>query len=183
MVDDGAVFGVVDDLHGDKLGAEGQNVELGTCGRVLRHHLWDGLAFHAPAGELEYGHAIFLCLSGCGENFFIRILNCIMLKWLISNICIFTPSNLSQILNVLNMFFNHIITFLRHEADVSLLGLPVQVTSDFKVLLKTKSSVEGLLYTCLTTFNLKLPCVLSTLKMQCFILNLITLLNLVCTVV
>lgn len=67
VVDDGAVFGVVDDLHGDKLGAEGQNVELGARGCVLRHHLRYGLAFHAPAGELEHGHAVFLSLSGCGK--------------------------------------------------------------------------------------------------------------------
>lgn len=64
VVDDGAVFGVVDDLHGDELGAEGQDIELSTCGFVLGHHLRNGLALHTPAGELEDSHAILLCLSG-----------------------------------------------------------------------------------------------------------------------
>lgn len=63
VVDDGAMFGVVDDLHGDELGTEGQDVELGTRGLVLSHHLWDGLTLHTPAGELEDGHAILLSLS------------------------------------------------------------------------------------------------------------------------
>lgn len=30
MVDDGAMLGEVDDVHGDKLGAEGHDVELST---------------------------------------------------------------------------------------------------------------------------------------------------------
>lgn len=77
VVDDGAVFGVVNDLHGNELGAEGQNVELGTRSLVLRHYLRDGLALHTPAGELEHGHAIFLRLSGCGKKE-IKFLNCIM---------------------------------------------------------------------------------------------------------
>lgn len=63
VVDDGAVFRVVDDLHGDELGAEGQDVELGASGRVLSHHLWDGLALYTPAGELEDGNTILLRLS------------------------------------------------------------------------------------------------------------------------
>lgn len=65
VVDDGAVFGVVDDLHGDELGAEGQDVELSTSGLVLSHHLRDGLALHTPAGELEDGNAILLRFSCC----------------------------------------------------------------------------------------------------------------------
>lgn len=64
VVDDGAVFGVVDDLHGDELGAEGQDVEFGACGFVLGHHILNGLALQTPAGELEDGDAILLCLSG-----------------------------------------------------------------------------------------------------------------------
>lgn len=62
VVDDGAVFGLVDDLHGDELGAEGQDVELGAGGLVLGHNLRDGLALHTPAGELEDGDAILLRL-------------------------------------------------------------------------------------------------------------------------
>jgi len=68
VVDDGAVLGPVNDLHGDELGAEGQDVELGASGLVLSHHLWDGLALHTPAGELEDGDAILLRLSCCGEK-------------------------------------------------------------------------------------------------------------------
>lgn len=63
VVDDGAVLRVVDDLHGDELGAEWQDVEFGASGHVLSHHLWDGLALHAPAGELEDGYTVLLCLS------------------------------------------------------------------------------------------------------------------------
>lgn len=63
VVDDGAVFRVVDDLHGDELGAEGQDVELGASGHVLSHHLRDGLALYTPAGELEDGNTILLRLS------------------------------------------------------------------------------------------------------------------------
>ncbi len=66
VVDNGAVFGVVDNLHGDELGAEGQDVELGTSGLVLSHHLCDGLALHTPAGELEDGNSILLRLGCCG---------------------------------------------------------------------------------------------------------------------
>lgn len=68
VVDDGAVFGVVDDLHGDELGAEGQDVELGTGGLVLSHNLRDGLALHTPARELEDGNSILLRLSCCGRK-------------------------------------------------------------------------------------------------------------------
>lgn len=62
VVDDGAVPGPIDHLHGDELGAEGQDVELGAAGLVLSHHLRDGLALHAPARELEDGNAILLRL-------------------------------------------------------------------------------------------------------------------------
>lgn len=64
VVDDGAVLGVVDDLHGDELGAERQDVELGAGGCVLSHHLGDGLALHTPAGEFEDGDTILLRLCG-----------------------------------------------------------------------------------------------------------------------
>ena len=35
VVDDGAVLGVVDDVHGDELGAEGQDVQVGLDRLVL----------------------------------------------------------------------------------------------------------------------------------------------------
>lgn len=64
VVDDGAQLGVIDHLHGDELGAEGQDVELGAGGGVLSHHLWDGLTFDPPARELEDGNAVLFRLSG-----------------------------------------------------------------------------------------------------------------------
>lgn len=76
VVDDGAVFGVVDDLHGDELGAEGQDVELCTRCFVLGHHIRDGLALHTPAGELEDSHAVLLCLGGC-----VKKTTCIIHTW------------------------------------------------------------------------------------------------------
>ena len=68
VVDDGAVLGVVDNLHGDELGAEGQHVELGARGLVLGHHLRQRLALQAPAGKLEDRHVVPLCLDGCGRG-------------------------------------------------------------------------------------------------------------------
>ena len=68
VVDDRAVFRVVDDLHGDELGAKGQNIEFSTCGLVLSYHLWDGLALHTPAGGLEYRNTIFLRFSCCDQK-------------------------------------------------------------------------------------------------------------------
>lgn len=62
VVDDGAMFGVIDHLHGDELGAEGQNVEFCSSRFVLIHHFWDGLALHSPAGELEDRDPVLLCL-------------------------------------------------------------------------------------------------------------------------
>lgn len=73
VVDDGAVSGVVDDLHGDELRAEGQDVELCAKGRVLSHHLRDGLALHTPAGELEDGDTVLLRLSCCGKKRMIKL--------------------------------------------------------------------------------------------------------------
>ena len=68
VVNDRAMFRVVNDLHGDELGAEGQDVELCTDSLVLSHHLWDGLTLHSPTGELEDRHTIFLCLCGCRKE-------------------------------------------------------------------------------------------------------------------
>lgn len=64
VVDDGAVLRLVDDLHGNKLRAERQYVELSSCPRILVHHLGDGLTLHAPAGEFENGNTILFCF-GC----------------------------------------------------------------------------------------------------------------------
>lgn len=68
VVDDGAVSGVVDHLHGDELGAERQHVQLGAYCLVLVHHVRDGLALQAPARELEHWHAVLLRLGRCGGD-------------------------------------------------------------------------------------------------------------------
>lgn len=62
VVDDGAVFGVVDDLHGDELGAEGHDVELGPHGIVGVPHLWEGSPLHPPLREFENRRPVLL---GC----------------------------------------------------------------------------------------------------------------------
>lgn len=68
VVDDGAVFGMVNNLHGNELGAEGHDVQFGACGFVLGHNLGYGLALHTPARKLEHGDAIFFCLCSCGKK-------------------------------------------------------------------------------------------------------------------
>lgn len=68
MVDDGAVLRPVDDLHGNKLGAEGQHVELGSGPSVLVHHLGDGLTLNTPAGEFENRDAVLLRFGCCGAE-------------------------------------------------------------------------------------------------------------------
>ena len=60
VVDDGAVLGVIDDVHGDELGAEGHDVELGTHRLVGIHHLRDGLPLDPPPWELEHGSPVLL---------------------------------------------------------------------------------------------------------------------------
>lgn len=66
VVDDGAMAGGIDDLHGDELAAEGQDVELGTQSLVFCHHIRQSLSFHPPAGKLEHWHSILLSLQACG---------------------------------------------------------------------------------------------------------------------
>lgn len=68
MVDDGAVFREIYDLHGDELGAEGQDIEFSPYSFVLVHHLRDGLPLHTPPRELEDGHTILLGLCGCTKK-------------------------------------------------------------------------------------------------------------------
>lgn len=68
VVNDGAVLGVIDDVHGDELGAEGHHVELGSHRLVSTHHLRDGLSLHPPAGELKHGRAVLLRCHGCGAG-------------------------------------------------------------------------------------------------------------------
>lgn len=61
VVDDGAVLGVINYVHGDELGAEGHDVELGTHRLVGVHHLWDGLPLDPPPWELEHRRPVLLC--------------------------------------------------------------------------------------------------------------------------
>lgn len=68
VVNDGAVLRVIDDIHGDELGAEGHHVEFGSHRLVSIHHLRDGLSLHPPAGELKHRCAVLLCCHGCGAG-------------------------------------------------------------------------------------------------------------------
>lgn len=61
VVDDGAVLGEVDDVHGDKLGAEGHHIELSAYSFVGLNHLRDGFALYPPPRELEHRRSVFLC--------------------------------------------------------------------------------------------------------------------------
>lgn len=61
VVDDGAVLGVVDDIHRNELGAEGHDIELGADRLVGLHHLWDGLPLDTPPWELEHRCTVLLC--------------------------------------------------------------------------------------------------------------------------
>lgn len=65
VVNDGAVLRVVDDIHGDELGAEGHHVELGPHRLIRIHHLRDGLSLHPPAGEFKHRRAVLLRRHGC----------------------------------------------------------------------------------------------------------------------
>ena len=49
MVDDRAMLRVIDDIHGNELGAEGQHIQLGSKGLVLLKHLNGG-----GGGERKY---------------------------------------------------------------------------------------------------------------------------------
>lgn len=66
VVDDGAMAGGTDDLHGDELAAEGQDVEFSTQSLVFCHHIRQSLSFYPPAGELEHRHSILLGFQACG---------------------------------------------------------------------------------------------------------------------
>lgn len=68
VVDDGAVRGVVDHVHGDELGAEGHHVELGADRFVSVHHLRDGLPFDSPPGELKQRRPVFLRGHSCNKT-------------------------------------------------------------------------------------------------------------------
>lgn len=60
VVDDGAVLWVVDDVHGDKLGAEGHDVKFSTHRFVGLHYLWNGFPLDPPPRELEHRRPFFL---------------------------------------------------------------------------------------------------------------------------
>ena len=66
VVDNGAMAGGIDDLHGDELAAEGQDIELSTQSLVYCHHVRHSLSSRPPAGELKHWHSILLSLQACG---------------------------------------------------------------------------------------------------------------------
>lgn len=66
VVDNGAMAGGIDDLHGDELAAEGQDIELSTQSLVFCHHVRHSLSSRPPAGELKHWHSILLSLQACG---------------------------------------------------------------------------------------------------------------------
>lgn len=68
VVDDGAMAGGIDDLHGDELAAEGQDVELSTQSLVFCHHVRQSLSFLPPAGKLKHWYSILLGLQACGTG-------------------------------------------------------------------------------------------------------------------
>lgn len=61
VVDDGAMLGVINYVHGDELGAEGHDVEFSAHRLVGIHHLWDGLPLDPPPWELEHRRPVLLC--------------------------------------------------------------------------------------------------------------------------
>lgn len=99
VVNDGAVFGGVDNLHGDELRAEGQHVELGTGGAVLAHHLRDSLTLYSPARELEHWHAVLLCFHRFHQDKHIHI----------SSMSSVTTQNLCHLIfsSLFNDYVNH----------------------------------------------------------------------------
>lgn len=61
VVNDGAVFGVVNHIHWDELRAEGHDVQLGAHRLVRLHYFRNGLPLHPPAWELEHWCPVLLC--------------------------------------------------------------------------------------------------------------------------
>jgi len=58
MVADAAQRSAVDHLHGNELGAEGQDVKGGAHRLVLLQDLGQSHALATPAGELEHGNLV-----------------------------------------------------------------------------------------------------------------------------
>lgn len=65
MVDNGAMLGVIDDVHGDELGTEGHDVELSSHRLVCVHHLRNGLSLDPPPWELEHRCPVLLRRHRC----------------------------------------------------------------------------------------------------------------------
>lgn len=60
MVDDGTILWMVNNIHGDELGTEREDVQLGTHAGILVHDVLDGLTFDPPLGKLENVDAVIL---------------------------------------------------------------------------------------------------------------------------
>ena len=66
VVDNGAMLRVVDNFHGNKLGAEWQDVQLRIERLVLIQNVRQDRALVPPARELEHGDVVLLRLLGEG---------------------------------------------------------------------------------------------------------------------
>ena len=64
MVDNGAMLRMVDNLHGNELGAEWQDVQLRIERLVLVQNVRQDRALVPPARELEHGDVVLLRLLG-----------------------------------------------------------------------------------------------------------------------
>lgn len=64
MVDDALVFGGLDDLHRNELGAEGQNVERRIDGPILFEHGGNDDTLLPPRFKFEHGNAVLSGLRG-----------------------------------------------------------------------------------------------------------------------
>lgn len=75
VVDDGAVRGMVDDIHGYELGTERHDVELCAHSLICLHHLCDGLPLDTPPWKLEHWCPILLCRHRWEEERELRVVN------------------------------------------------------------------------------------------------------------
>lgn len=61
MVDDGLVLWEVDDVHGDELRTEREDVELCPHRFVLLQHFWNGHFLHLPSFILKHWDVVLGC--------------------------------------------------------------------------------------------------------------------------
>lgn len=61
VIDDGLVLGEVDDVHGDELRTEREDVELRPHRLILLQHFWDGHFLHLPSFVLKHRDVVLGC--------------------------------------------------------------------------------------------------------------------------